>query len=374
MDVSDHRPMEAASSVADYHFDEEPHFRQKPDGSADPAGEAGWFLQRERERLGLSLDDVSEATGLHPYHLDAIEMGDLTRMPNRADALNMVGHYSHYLGFDPEPLIHHYARILPKVEPQQAKTHPANPGPLSSALILKFGSFPKLPKFDFNIDSFPGGAGGAAASLLVAIMVFAGASWFMLDATPSNQVAGTQQSESVYPPLPDVPLPDVAPAQQQAQVEPEPATPPQQQTAKVEEQVPQQPEQLGGIEALIEQNIPDAKVAEGSPAPQAEVTATIDAKKQTEPQADEQPSRVTLRAKGPVWVRIEDTSGNVVMTQMLMAGDTYQVPNREGLVVIARDGGLLAYLIDGKEKGILGPPGEILVGRPLDLKSLEQPG
>ena len=59
------------------------------------------------------------------------------------------------------------------------------------------------------------------------------------------------------------------------------------------------------------------------------------------------------------------------MTQMLMKGDTYRVPNREGLVVIARDGGLLSYLIDGQEKGILGTPGEILVGRPLDLKSFE---
>ena len=61
--------------------------------------------------------------------------------------------------------------------------------------------------------------------------------------------------------------------------------------------------------------------------------------------------------------------GNVVMTQMLNKGDTYRVPDRQGLVVIARDGGLLSYLIDGKEKGILGTPGEILVGRSLDLKS-----
>jgi cytoskeleton protein RodZ len=60
-----------------------------------------------------------------------------------------------------------------------------------------------------------------------------------------------------------------------------------------------------------------------------------------------------------------------VMTQMLTKGDIYRVPDREGLVVIARDGGLLSYMIDGKEKGILGTPGEILVGRSLDLKSFE---
>ncbi|MCX7348622.1 MAG: DUF4115 domain-containing protein, partial [Alphaproteobacteria bacterium] len=82
-------------------------------------------------------------------------------------------------------------------------------------------------------------------------------------------------------------------------------------------------------------------------------------------------SRLTLKAKAPVWVRIEDANGNVVMTQMLMKGDTYRVPNRDGLVVIARDGGLLSYIIDGKDKGILGTPGEILVGRSLDIKSFE---
>ena len=47
------------------------------------------------------------------------------------------------------------------------------------------------------------------------------------------------------------------------------------------------------------------------------------------------------------------------------------MPNREGLVVLARDGGLLSYVIDGKEQGILGTPGEILVGRSLDLSSFK---
>ena len=56
----------------------------------------------------------------------------------------------------------------------------------------------------------------------------------------------------------------------------------------------------------------------------------------------------------------------------LMAGDRYRVPAREGLVVIARDGGVLAYEIDGKERGLLGTPGEILVGRPLDIATLEK--
>jgi cytoskeleton protein RodZ len=126
---------------------------------------------------------------------------------------------------------------------------------------------------------------------------------------------------------------------------------------------------LDGITALIEKNVPQA-TASTTPAPAATASATQtqDGRQFGDAAGD---SRLTLKAKAPVWVRIEDSNGNVIMTQMLMKGDTYRVPNRDGLVVIARDGGLLTYIIDGKEKGILGTPGEILVGRSLDIKSFE---
>jgi cytoskeleton protein RodZ len=77
-----------------------------------------------------------------------------------------------------------------------------------------------------------------------------------------------------------------------------------------------------------------------------------------------------LSAKAPVWLRIDDAHGNVIVTTTLNAGDSYRVPNRDGLVIISRDGGRIAYTIDGKAKGELGRPGEILVGRSLDLKKL----
>lgn len=395
MDASHMRPFEAEYDVAD--ASAETFFRHKPDGALDPAGEAGWFLQRERERLGLTLEEVSEATGIHPYHLDAFEQGDLTHMPNRADALNMVGYYAHYLGFDPEPLIHHYASILPHQAAAAENTHPANPAPLSSALILKFGSFPKLPKFDFKIETFPGGTGGVVASLMVTVAIFAGISWVMLEprlpqpvdqvvqtqtTTPGEGTAqgvqamqpatGTDQTAEVeYPPLPPTPQAMPEAGDQTAASEPAPS-------ATTEAPPQQQP--VDEITAFLQQDGggTEAKSADGKMTVSPEATATIEpSQKMNEAKAGDagdETSRLTLKARGPVWVRIEDSMGNVVMTQMLMAGDTYKVPKREGLVVIARDGGLLSYLIDGKEKGILGPPGEILVGKSLDLKNLGQPG
>ena len=126
---------------------------------------------------------------------------------------------------------------------------------------------------------------------------------------------------------------------------------------------------LDGISSLIEDQVPGAKEAAKSLDGMVSATDMAMTADGREFGTNNGESRVTLKARAPVWVRVEDAQGNVVMTQMLMKGDTYRVPDREGLVVIARDGGLLSYLVDGKEKGILGTPGEILVGRSLDVKS-----
>ncbi len=128
-------------------LDSTPFFRPKPDGDLNPAGEAGWYLQREREKHGLSVDQISEVTGIHALHVEAIEMGDLTRLPTRLEALQMIGIYGEYMGFEPEPLVTHYAAFLPRPRTPQGSAHPADPGPLSSAKILKFSikGFPAVP-------------------------------------------------------------------------------------------------------------------------------------------------------------------------------------------------------------------------------------
>ena len=97
---------------------------------------------------------------------------------------------------------------------------------------------------------------------------------------------------------------------------------------------------------------------------------TVEAASDEAPGTANADSRLVLKAKAPVWVRIEDRQGNVVLTKTFKTGDTYSVPNREGLIVIARDGGMLSYSIDGVDKGPLGEHGEILVGRSLDLSAL----
>ena len=344
------------------------HGRIKPDGTVDPAGEAGWYLQRERENRLETLEDASEATGIHPYHIEAIEYGDMTHMPERLDALEMIGTYAQYLGFDPEPLVEHYAQFLPAPPLAPTVSHPANPAPLSSAKILKFGRLRQMPKFNFKLNGIPGGAGGLVASLAGAVFLFAGVSYMLMPGA-DEPLAKLQPVAEVTAPNAD-PMPTASTGDEAAEVTvtDQPMTDDQKMASDQYTEDDLAGTNLDGITSLIQDQLPQTDAAaklEGLSSA-TDVAMTADGREFGTGNGE---SRLTLKAKAPVWVRIEDSRGNVVMTQMLMKGDTYRVPNREGLVVIARDGGLLSYLIDGKEKGILGTPGEILVGRSLDLKS-----
>jgi cytoskeleton protein RodZ len=350
-------------------------FRAKPDGDTDPAGEAGWFLQREREKRGETLEYAGEVTGIHPYHIEAIEFGDMTRMPTRLEALEMISAYAQYLGFDPEPLIMHYVQFLPKPAIAPRAHHPANPAPLSSAKILTFGKMPKLAGVNFNFKNIPGGAGGLVASVAGAVFLFAGASWMMM---PSAEI--TQKVPQVA--ISADPMPTASTGPETADVKITEEKMPDDQvtsaeTGAADDSADQSNTDLGGLGAFIAEQVPDSQkpATPGKATAPAEDVASIDDVKETPNGrvfgAKNDQARLVLKAKAPVWVRVEDAQGNVVMTQMLMKGDTYQVPDREGLVVIARDGGLLSYVIDGKEKGILGTPGEILVGRSLNISTFE---
>jgi hypothetical protein len=82
------------------------------------------------------------------------------------------------------------------------------------------------------------------------------------------------------------------------------------------------------------------------------------------------PAAVAIFAKGAVWVRIEDARGNKLVARTFQEGDRYLIPERNDLVINARDGGRLVYLVDGRERGKLGNDGEILLGRPLNPDSI----
>jgi cytoskeleton protein RodZ len=331
---------------------------------------------REREDRGLSLEQAGEVTGIHPYHLEAIELGNMTNMPSRAEALEMIAYYANFLGFEPEPLLQHYVSFLPA--PQVApRRHPANPAPLSSAKILTFGRFVKLPPIKMKLPSMaampkmpnmprlPEGNGGIVASVVAAFVVFSAVTWSLMPG--SEPTSGSEQVASIEPadPMPtastgvdaaevtinEQPMDGDVIATAESSEPPVIATPPE-----LTEDV------LG---AFIQQNVAGAKdAAAGQQVASNAVTGRVFG-------SPDEKVRLVLKANRNIWLLIEDGKGNRVATQLLNKGDVFRVPNKPGLVATVQDGGAITYIIDGQEKGVLGLPGAVLAAESLDIKKLE---
>lgn len=352
---------------------------QKPQ---DPAAEVGFFLKRERAMRGLTIEMAGDATGIHPYHLEAIESGDLTHMPPRLEALEMIAGYAQFLGFEPEPLIEHLLSFLPPPPIARDTSRPAQPHVLSSAKVLRFGKLPKIPSFNIRLANYPGGARGLITTASAAVVMMVGAHFALSHQTVSSAPA-TEQVASA--PAASLAVQPVAKAEVAAT---EPVVPEGNKMAELAAPVGDAPDAIG---ALIKDQTKDGVVpAKTKPSKNVTASAKIQDRLKSADQVktasisaipapsagrdfggENKDAHLVLKALAPVYLRVEDAQGIPVLAQMLNTGDSYHVPNRQGLVALSRDGGRLAYVIDGQDKGVLGVPGKILISEKLDLAVLQ---
>ena len=80
-------------------------------------------------------------------------------------------------------------------------------------------------------------------------------------------------------------------------------------------------------------------------------------------------TEMVLKATGNSWVEIEDLDGNVLMTRLMRPGETYVVPNVNGLTFNTGNAGALSLSQGDKIVPKLGEIGEIITARPLNIKS-----
>ena len=90
--------------------------------TALPAASLGRVLREARERLGLSVADVSGQTKLAPRQIEALEADDLQRLPEMAFVRGFVRSYAKILQLDAQPLL----AFLPQVDTEQVLLEPAS--------------------------------------------------------------------------------------------------------------------------------------------------------------------------------------------------------------------------------------------------------
>ena len=85
--------------------------------------------------------------------------------------------------------------------------------------------------------------------------------------------------------------------------------------------------------------------------------------------SDGQP-RIVIRATADSWVQVNDATGSLVMTRILRPGDSYAVPDANGLNLITGNAGGLEILVDGERIPSLGGDGVVLRNIGLDASRL----
>jgi cytoskeleton protein RodZ len=116
-----------------------------PEEAAATFLDVGERLQRQRELLGLSLDDVERHTHLKQHYLIALEAGNLEGLPSPVQGRGMLNNYATFLGLDPDPLLLRFAEGLqlrlaarqalqPSPRPTAERRQSAMPAPLRRLL------------------------------------------------------------------------------------------------------------------------------------------------------------------------------------------------------------------------------------------------
>lgn len=326
----------------------------KPSASDSPAAVAGWWLHNERMERGATVEEASLATRIEPRMITAIETGQLQKLPERGQALDMIWAYADFLKLEPGPLCAHFGKLLPNSAPELlAEPQTSGVKGSNTAMMAKFS----MPKFA------TGQMIGAAFACFVAFGAF---SFMIMPGSDSQEqgqlLAEISDTDPIVTGSVDKPVKETQVAMN-GQAEPDPS--------------------LSGLTELIEKTVTDPEPMQPPKVEAVKAPANVERvdRKVTRTAAtggrlygsENKNSRLLIQAKSRVWVRIEDNSGNVVLNQTLLSGDIFKVPNRSGLVLIARDGGALTYKLDGKQKGAIGTVGEILVGHPLDPEKIGQP-
>ena len=81
-------------------------------------------------------------------------------------------------------------------------------------------------------------------------------------------------------------------------------------------------------------------------------------------------ARIVVRAVADSFILVRDEDGNELYSRMMQAGDTYEVPTGENLLLDTGNAGGLRLVVDGQEAPLLGSAGDVLRGVSLDRRLL----
>ncbi len=276
-----------------------------PDGVPPAIGAArvGAELRAARQRLGWSLPDVANGLRIRLPYMEAIEEGRLSELPGNAYAVGFVRTYATSLGLDADEVARRFRAEAQEVNRKTELTFPA-----------------PVPQ--------RGVPAGAVVLLGIVIAASAYIGWFRY--TGSDDLRVTQTA--------------TAPPDRLAALAPTP----QVQSPQVASILPSSPLAAQGSSAApaLPVSVPVPTPVPVAIAPPAPVAAPVPVN-----------TRLVLHAKSGGWVQVRERQGQILLSRVMRAGESWPVPMRPQLLLTTSNAGAMELLVDGVAAPALGPLG-----------------
>nr|MBT6743216.1 DUF4115 domain-containing protein [Rhodospirillales bacterium] len=356
----------------------------------------GELLRNCREANHLALSDVAGTLRIRESYLDALERDDLDSLPGPAYAIGFLRSYAEYLGLNGEEAVRLFKKELAGAVPQSDLVFPE---PVSESRIPRGGIIlvslvlagtayglwyslniggsgtanivpevpktiaekpkaekPKAAKPEVKKSATQNGAVEKAAAEKIAVDKAAAEKAVAEKIAVDKAAAEKAIAEKIAV---DKAAAEKAVAEKIA-IEKAAA-----EKAVVEKAVAKKAaaEKAAAEKAVAEKAIPAPAVASVKPKTPAQIPAVVPV---------EVSSKIVVRAKTDSWIQIRNESGNLVMTRILRAGDSYAVPPTKGLQLMTGNAGALEILVDGTVVPPIGPFGAVRRGVSLDADNLRK--
>jgi cytoskeleton protein RodZ len=351
---------------------EQPGSDQTIDLSRAPVGSV---LRAKREQLGWGLPDVAAWLRIRLSYLEALESGQVSKLPGNAYAIGFLRAYSGALGLDVEDMAKRFRTETKDVTRKPELTFP-------------------VPVPERGVPA------GAVVLLGVVVVVFAYVGWYEFTGHLSRETHSVPAVPAPLLPYAGGIAPTASP--QVATVMPGPGQTPSPQAPQTLQtsQVPQTAEtgqaasaaqssaQVAtakngtGSAPAVSPSAETAGVPAEAPAPVRPVqipttTATTTASSAAAPAAagaaPATPSgQITLNAVAASWVQVRQLGGKVLYDHILQPGESWSVPaGIDGLTLSTGNAGGLTLSADGTTSPVLGKVGGVRRGIPLSVQAIK---
>lgn len=164
----------------------------------------GEILRRERERKNLTVKDIEEGTSIRSAYIEALENGEISKLPGEVYARGFLKNYANFLGLDAESLLREFAaEISPETSIEEISE--SNKAEEKKSVNVRVTELPetnvKITRRREENREAGGSSKFIAAAFLAAVVLIGGFYYFVLgsDAVANVDINVAQTTETTEP-------------------------------------------------------------------------------------------------------------------------------------------------------------------------------